>query len=348
MAKTRQQVVYTEITQHEFNKHVNYVKSTIKDIRRGKYQEFITDPLHVAYLKQATTKYYLTYKIGGKWRNFVTDLTKKYEDDFEDKVVSPTRAYALFKRFVKFKDDTSPVNVVSPFSYYNPKYVNNRYENCIGYDMNNARLASCKNLLIPYERINEYRAPREGEVGFLFDGKPIYGPSTTKCRDLFKCKIDANLNKWVDYVSNKILEDKAHWKKVHNYSIGMLRRHNIFIYNCIMYKENTVMSSLIDENSLWSTTDSIVSLVEGPDIPISTIVGEFKIEHKGSFAYTEHGYQWNTDTPTIKGFSKGKVELYNETHKDKFDILKKDITYVDKIRYKVKDGYIVDEQEQKI
>ena len=128
----------------------------------------------------------------------------------------------------------------------------------------------------------------------------------------------------------------------------MLRNHNIFIYNCILYRENCVMKSLVDENTLWSTTDSIVSLIERPDLPITNKVGDFKIEHTGDFAYTEHGYQWNKDAPTIKGFSKGKVELYNETHKEKFDILKKDITYVDKIRFKVKDGYIINEQELKI
>ena len=54
----------------------------------------------------------------------MTDLTKIYEEDFEDKVVDPSRAYGLFKRLVKFEDQLNiPINVVSPFTYKNPKYI---------------------------------------------------------------------------------------------------------------------------------------------------------------------------------------------------------------------------------
>lgn len=349
MSNERYHVVYTEITQHEFNQYLDFCIETNKTLRYGKYQEFITDIVGAEYIKVGNTKLYLTFKKGGNWFSYMTDLTKEYEEDFEDKVVDPSRAYALFKRFVKFEDAKDPVNIVPPYSNKNEKYINNRYYNCIGYDMNNARVNSCNNLLVPIKRINEYRAPRENEVGFLFSGQPIYGPSNVKCSYLFTCGINEGLQKWVEYLKVKLKENKPYWKKMHNYSIGMLRRHNIFMYNCIMYKENQIMKSLWDdETSLWSTTDSIVSLVERPDLTISNEVGDFKIEHKGDFAYISSGYQWNKDVPKIKGFSPGKVELYNETHEDKFDILKKEYTFIDKTRYKVKDGYIINEKGEKV
>lgn len=349
MANGRYHVVYIEINQHEFNKHLEICEKTLFVNRYGKYQDFITDEVGAKYFKSGNSKIYLSYKLGGKWNNFMTDLTKIYEEDFEDKVVDPSRAYGLFKRFVKFEDQLNiPINVVSPFTYKNPKYINNRYYNCIGYDMNKARLSACKDLVIPDKYIGFGIKPKENEVGFIFDGKPIYGPSNITCDYVFTCKVNEGLNKWYDYVVKKIPENPAYWKKVHNYSVGMLRRHNIFIYNCILFKETERMKSLIDENSLWSTTDSIVSLKERPDLKISNEVGDFKIEHQGDFAYTESGYQWNMDVPKIKGLSKGKVELYNETHKNKFDILKKEFTYIDKVRYHMEGGYIVNEKKEKL
>ena len=349
MVKERYHVVYIEITQHEFNKHLNYCENSMFVNRYGKYQDFITDEVGAKYFKSGNSKIYLSFKKGGKWFNFMTDLTKQYDEDFEDKVVDPSRAYGLFKRFVKFKDEKDiPINVVSPFTYKNLKYINNRYHNCYGYDMNKARLASCKDLLIPDQFVGNGIKPKENQVGFIFDGHPIYGPSNIICDYVFTCKVNDGLNKWVKYVTDKIPENEAYWKKVHNYSVGMLRRHNIFIYNCIINKEVTVMKSLIDDNSLWSTTDSIVSLVERPDLIISHNVGDFKIEHTGDFAYTDSGYQWNDGLPTIKGLSKGKVELYNETHSDKFDILKQEYTYIDKLRYHMEGGYIVNDENEKI
>lgn len=43
----------------------------------------------------------------------------------------------------------------------------------------------------------------------------------------------------------------------------------------------------MDENTLFSNTDSIVSLVPRPDLKISDNIGDFKIEHQGDFIYLD-------------------------------------------------------------
>ena len=43
----------------------------------------------------------------------------------------------------------------------------------------------------------------------------------------------------------------------------------------------------MDENTLFSNTDSIVSLVPRSDLKISDNIGDFKIEHQGDFIYLD-------------------------------------------------------------
>lgn len=50
---------------------------------------------------------------------------------------------------------------------------------------------------------------------------------------------------------------------------------------------NKFIKNLMDENTLFSNTDSIVSLVPRPDLKISDNIGDFKIEHKGDFIYLD-------------------------------------------------------------
>ena len=66
MANGRYHVVYVEITQHEFNKHLEICEKTLFVNRYGKYQDFITDVVGAKYFKSGSSKVYLSYKLGGK------------------------------------------------------------------------------------------------------------------------------------------------------------------------------------------------------------------------------------------------------------------------------------------
>ena len=67
---------------------------------------------------------------------------------------------------------------------------------------------------------------------------------------------------------------------------------------------NEKIRSLIDDNTIYCNTDSIVSLKERTDFIIGDGLGEWKIEHKGKFAYVGFNYQWKEDTVAYRGIPK--------------------------------------------
>lgn len=345
-------VQYSECSQHIFNEHLKYVYENYSLPRYGLYKEFKLHPVGSYYLKIGNSILKLTYKKGNVWINLKTDLYKDYEnDDYwnEDNSLDGGRAYAYFKRYVKIEDVNIPINTIKIFSYCNKKLANNRYHNVIGYDRNAAYLGACNNLIIPKKLIDYNRSLQENEIGFCSNGIPIYGPCDKICDYIFEAGYDEGLQKWVEAVSKKYINKDINAKAYYQYGIGMLVHHNLPLWNTIINASNNFMTSLLDENTLWSTTDSLVSLKARPDLTIGKIPGEFKIEHDfNDFAFTEHGYQWGLNAPSIKGFSVSKVEQYNKTHKEKFDILLKDKIYIDKSKYNFKKGYIVDEEEKRI
>lgn len=344
-------VQYTECSQHIFNKHLKFIYDKLGVLRLGKYKDFQVKIPGSYFLDLGNSILRLSYKYGDEWINLKTDMYKDYNLNYIDEVSSLDggRAYAYFKRYVKIPDISLPINPVAAFTYCNPNYVNQRFDNVIGYDRNAAYLGACDNLIIPKKLIDYDRAPKENEIGFGSQGIPIYGPSNFICGFIFEAGTCEGLQRWHDKIVEKYLNKDTNVKAYYQYAIGMIRRHNIVLYNTIIYASNYYMNNLIDENTLWSTTDSLVSLKERPDLIISMKPGDFKIEHDfNTFAYTKHGYQWGLEPPRIKGFSRSKVENYNKTHKDKFDILHKDKYYVDKRKYTFKEGYIVDEEDKKI
>ena len=64
-----------------------------------------------------------------------------------------------------------------------------------------------------------------------------------------------------------------------------------------------------------------------PDIEalVGPEIGQFKIEHKGSFAYNGSGYQWNYESPSIRGRSK---EWFKNAYPNGFDILRDEIPFM--------------------
>ena len=348
-------VKYLECSQHVFNLHMDNIKSRLGIRRDGKYTDEVSSIPGGYFYKIANTKCKLSYKKGGKWVNLETDIYKEYEDiNFieDDSKIDGGQAYAYFRRFCKIPDVNIPINVLAHYKNKNYDYINIRIPNCIGYDMNADFLAACKDLEIPLELIDHNRALKEHEIGFNSLGIPVYGPSDKICAYVFKSGVHEGMQEWYRRVSELYMNPETKNTKAkpyYQYGIGVIRNHNIALYNTIIHKANTTMESLWDPNtSLWSTTDSIVSLVTRPDLVIGKEPGQFKIEHEGNFVHVGTGYQWNYDLPKNKGLSKSKIENYNKTHDKPYDILNKDKIYIDKIKYKIKDGYIVDEKENKL
>lgn len=335
------QLTYVECSQQKFNENLGIVYSLGRTIIFDKYincynadKEYKANNMPTqyfgktwyAYLQIANNFAYLTYRAGNKWLNYKTSLFKDYEDS-EYEASAPDsngeKTYAYFRRFCKIEDCNIDIAVVSPYSRHNPKYVNKRFNNCIGYDRNKAYLGTCKNLLIPTKLIDSYRSPKNNEIGFNTDGIPVYGPCDTVCAHIFKAEIDEGMQKWVKFVTDKVKEDPERYKPYYQYAVGTIRRHNLPLYNTIIYNNNKFIEKYWnDEYCLWSTTDSLVSLKEIPELPLSDKPGDFKIEHTGDFAYVDTGYQWNYTTPSVKGLNKDKVKKYvEENNLEYYDIL---------------------------
>jgi len=338
-------ISYKNITSSEMNEHLKYLKDNYYIIRFISYEEAIesgikTDNYFYAYLKINFVNITLTFKRNFKWENYRHNLSEDEDEILQDN--DPASCFASLQRSCHFPslegrygyglfDGKVWWNIpnLGGIKYVNKRYVNKRYNNCICYDRNSAFSYACVDLVIPNTsaKAKEYVCPCEGEIGFTSDGVPIVGASNIMCRYVFPSYIDENLTNWAkkkykQKKNAKTEQEKQNYKNHMNYAIGCLARHNPFIRNCIIHKSNELMMELIDENTLMSNTDSIVSLVERKDLKMGGELGEFKIEHTGNFALIETGYQWNYDNPSISGFVKKKAEVFEKIVGRKYDILR--------------------------
>ena len=321
-------VQYTEISHKQMQEHLAIARTRCRTIKCAKFEaSFEAKKLGhdnyisvtAAWLYDNNSFIYLTYKKGKAWINVKTNKYEDYPDDFtpiKPENVGFIKSY--FYRYVKFDKEefAVPVNHVEILRYRNPKYFNTRHSNCFGYDTTCAYLGGANQCRVPLKFLRRADKVNENEVGFNFNGVPVYGPSDKVCEYVYSCGVDKGLQTWVDNITEHILNaetkaERKHWKHFYQDAIGCLISEkmgmpNVLWWNCIITKAKQNVLKYFDENTLWCTTDSIVSLVEKPELPMSDMPGDFHIEHQGDFAYNEHCYQWNKDTPVNSGVSKGK------------------------------------------
>lgn len=126
---------------------------------------------------------------------------------------------------------------------------------------------------------------------------------------------------WYNRKANpKTKEEKAKAKQMIVYAVGYLQRKNPFLRAAVVEWCNRRIFETIDENSIWCNTDCVVSTVAREDIEddVGDICGQWKIEHNGRFAHSGFSYQWDMDTPSIRGvpkswFTEGYDILKNDT-----------------------------------
>lgn len=129
------------------------------------------------------------------------------------------------------------------------------------------------------------------------------------------------VNKWFGIKRYGTPEEKIKAKQMLNFCVGYMQRTNPFIRNTIVERCNLKMEDLIDDNTLYCNTDCIVSLVPRTDIELGGGLGEFHIEHEGTFAYNGFNYQWNYELPTYRGIPKNWFIEFEKKHKRKWTIL---------------------------
>ena len=95
--------------------------------------------------------------------------------------------------------------------------------------------------------------------------------------------------------------EKSKAKNVLVFSVGYMQTCNPFLRAAILGYSERLVRSLVDDNTIYANTDSIVSLVERPDIKLGPDLGDWKLEHQGRFAYVGYNYQWDLETPAFRG-----------------------------------------------
>lgn len=252
----------------------------------------------------------ISYSFGGKASTYIFDKSNGDTEDHQQ--VTGLQAFALLSRYchvsrvIQGKDE-------APFSakgllYKNPKYEGQRVE-AICYDMNSAysyaMLQPMPDTSIPPKQ----KYIQKGEIGFDLDGNRQTSGYSIYVFNLMDSPFKKFVNTYYNRKKNaKTKEERRRYKEYLNFAVGFLQGRDPFTRAQIVGLANDLMKSLIDKNTLYCNTDSIISLVERPELILGEDVGEWKIEHKGLFAYKGYNYQWGLEIPTFRG--KIKTDFY--------------------------------------
>lgn len=194
---------------------------------------------------------------------------------------------------------------------FNSKYEGKRV-NAISYDLNSAYSYGMLQTMPDTSKLVGYmRNLEKGEIGFRLDSNNRLTCITEvgrPCRYIFKEQespfkrfVEVWYNKKKDAPKGSLERQKA--KDVLTYCVGYLQKKNPFIRCRIITYCNELITSLLDKDSLYWNTDSIVSL-KPRDFKVGDNVGEWKIEHQGLFAFKGMNYQWDYEKPSYRGVNK--------------------------------------------
>ena len=236
--------------------------------------------------------------------------------------ISPATAMSAFSNTVREEvpKAKAPKNFSArPLIGYNKEYENQRIE-AFGYDINSAYAS----VVLDDEWIDTSKEPVDkiieaGEVGFDLDFEiqregyapfvfPII-PVPDGVKRYFLKHYKAKQEAGAMYKATKDEQwkvEKQKEKDMLNFPIGCLQNKNPWIRAWIVGKCNERIRALIDEDTLFWNTDSIVSKRKREDIEanMGDGLGQWKLEHHDEVAYIGNNYQWGHELPTYRGISK--------------------------------------------
>lgn len=348
---------------NEFKKHLNFCRKHRRIELRSRKD---TDGSFIANLEIGISNVDLTY-VNDKQK--IVCYNFRLDGDENDQYITGGEAWNILNKNYykvpnlrdidiygyeeKYNDDGSityswkGLGLTKAILYFNPKFNNQRFDNSYGYDLNSAFSYGMlqpmpDTTVIP--RIND--KVKKNEIGFrevykndeinyeaVFNGRADY------VFPLIKSPFEKFVKTWYKRKKNaKTKEEKGKAKGVLNYSIGYLQKYNPFLRAAIITYSNDFIMNLMDENTLYCNTDSIVSKVKRPDIEknLGDDIGQWKIEHFGKFAYRGYSYQWDNTIPSVRGISK-------KWFKKDFDILvdpipkQGNVWYIDRKTFELKE-----------
>lgn len=264
----------------------------------------------VCYIDDGPVNFRLTTHINGKIRTFICR-----KDKLEHMAVVGGGAASLY-RSNYFSIPERPCEYsATPLIDYDPDYQLQRIE-AWGYDLNSAYAAT----LLRCGWIDTSVPPAakvigENEIGFtcyeMEDGSWSI-QHEGYCEFVFKrVPLPSGVRAWINkcYEGKKNAKDKqekALWKGRLNSEIGNWQNKNPWLRMWVVCNCNEYIMELLDEDSLFWNTDSIVSARPRPDLVMGTDIGEWKLEHHGMVAYKGNAYQWDNHIPTYRGVAKSR------------------------------------------
>ena len=313
---TRKKVQYCNFK--EINSHLQYCYENKQIEYREKHKGETFG--NKAFIVDRLKNFELTYRYGDYPCTYIFDKSSGDTEDHQQ--ITGLEAYRVLSMYthinkvIDSKED-------APFSAKGLLWKNKKYEGqrvqAICYDMNSAYSYAMIQDMPDTSVPPKAKVIGAGEIGF-----DVNGNRQTSGYSIYVFRlIESPFKKFVQtyYDKKNKAKTKAERRKAKeylNFCVGFLQNRDPFTRAQIVGLANDLILSLIDENTLYCNTDSIVCLKEREDLKLGDNIGEWKIEHRGDFAYVGFNYQWNLDKPSIRG----KTKTY---FKDNWDILKDEL-----------------------
>lgn len=236
--------------------------------------------------------------------------------------------------------DNKFVMGINPILGFNPKLTNQEHDS-YEYDINSAYAAA----LVQPIPDTSYIAKRWGKVGPGQIGFSIAadfqlqvdteGEFSEFIYNLMPSPFTEFVDYWYNIKANpENDEEKALAKNYLTFGIGYLQKINPFIRATVMWRCNSLIKSLIDENTILWNTDAIYSLTPKPELTIGTGLGEWKLIHQ-KIKYKSLEYQIEGEKPHYRGIPRA---LFG----DDFDLLTDELPERGNIYYYNKEANRID------
>lgn len=292
-----------------------------------------------AYIVDRLKHFEISYSYGGEPCTYIFDKSTGDTEDHQQitglQAFNVLNRYTRINRLIRNKEE-APFSA-KPILWNNPKYEGKRVD-AICYDMNSAYSYAMLQPMPDTSVPPKAKIIEHGEIGFDLDGN-----RQTSGYSIFVFNLmDSPFKKFVNRYYNKKIKaktksEKRRAKEYLNFCVGFLQGRDPYTRAQIVGLANDRIKDLIDENTIYCNTDSIVSLTERPDLEIGDNIGQWKVEHKDKFAFIGYNYQWGFGLPSIRGkpktdFAEGwdilKDELPECGNVFKFDPVKGEMVYV--------------------
>ena len=334
-------------TLEEFNSHMQRANDICFKVFFEKYEQ---QPIRQnAYFEETPKFFKLTYKLFKTKFTYVLDRNGEYKESPDTlhimsefaKVYPIQKVSEYMPQYVfdetKFKDGKVGyrmcIGSASPIKDSNKNFRNKATEGCYEYDMSNA-YGQFLRLQLPDLRTVQYNTEvKPGQVGFDWYESTLYGyprlvmytqPGAI-CKWVFDL-MESPYREWCDKIiaQLKVETDKNKRDRLKNkfrIAVGQLQSSNPFWRAYIVESCNILNQKLRDNNSIYWSTDSIVSATKRDDILESGF--NWSIKNQGTFKLKGRlDHQWNDEIPVVSGIKKLYIKSYNRTHAKPFDLIK--------------------------